>query len=57
MIVDGVCFVEAAVAEQTKDEFIARHTKVLWQDIAKKDRDRKLSDVYDMCTKKEDTPG
>lgn len=57
MIVDGVCFVEEAVAEQTKDEFIARHTKVLWQDIAKKDRDRKLSDVYDMCTKKEDAPG
>ena len=32
MKIEGVTFVENAVKSMTKEEFIERHIKVLWQD-------------------------
>lgn len=40
MKIEGVTFVENAVKSMTKEEFIERHIKVLWQDRKEASRKR-----------------
>lgn len=47
MKIEGVTFVENAVKSMTKEEFIERHIKVLWQDRKEASRKKMLSDTYD----------
>lgn len=50
MIVEGVTFVEPAVKQQKKRNFIKAHKDVLWLDRDPKEREKMLSDVYDTIT-------
>ena len=45
MKIEGVTFVENAVKSMTKEEFIERHIKVLWQDRKEASR-KKLSLIH-----------
>ena len=53
MKIEGVTFVENAVKSMTKEEFIERHIKVLWQDRKEASRKKMLSDTYDKIVGKE----
>ena len=44
MKIEGVTFVENAVKSMTKEEFIERHIKVLWQDRKEASRKKMLSE-------------
>ena len=55
MKIEGVTFVENAVKSMTKEEFIERHIKVLWQDRKEASRKQMLSDTYDKIVGKEAT--
>ena len=55
MKIEGVTFVENAVKSMTKEEFIERHIKVLWQDRKETSRKKMLSDTYDKIVGKEAT--
>ncbi len=50
MIVEGVTFVEPAVKQMKKRDFIKAHRDVLWTDREPKEREKMLSDVYDTIT-------
>lgn len=52
---EGVAFVEDAIKSMTKEEFIERHMKVLWQDRKEASRKKMLSDTYDRIVGKEAT--
>lgn len=52
---EGVTFVEDAIKSMTKEEFIERHMKVLWQDCKEASRKKMLSDTYDLIVGKEAT--
>ena len=49
MKIEGVTFVENAVKSMTKEEFIERHIKVLWQDRKEASRKKMLSDIRSDC--------
>lgn len=48
---EGVTFVESAVKQMTKEEFIKKHVDVYWLDRKKEDRKKMLSDVYVLIVK------
>ena len=52
MIVEGVSFIEPAVKQMKKKEFIEAHKNVFWLDREPKEREKMLSDAYDAITKK-----
>ena len=51
MKVDGVTFVESAVKDMAKEEFIEVHMKIVWQNLKPDKRRKKLSDIFDTITK------
>jgi hypothetical protein len=51
MIIEGVTFVEPAVKQMKKKEFIDAHKDVFWLDREPKEREKILSDAYDAITK------
>lgn len=48
MTLEGVTFVEGAVRQMSREEFIALHVDVLWLDRRREVRIRMLSDAYDL---------
>lgn len=48
MIVDGVTFIENEVSKMTKKDFVATHINVFWLDRSEKDRQKMLSDTYEI---------
>lgn len=52
---EGVTFVEDAIKSMTKEEFIEKHMKILWQDRKEASRKKMLSDTYDRIVGKEAT--
>ena len=44
---EGVTFVVEACAGMSKDEFIAHHKDVFWQDRDEQTREKMLADVYE----------
>lgn len=46
MKIDGVNFYEDAVAKMNREDFIAMHVGVFWQDRDEETRLKMLSDVY-----------
>lgn len=52
MIIEGVTFIEPAVRQMSKDEFIETHKNEFWKDKKSSDREKLLSDAYDAITAK-----
>lgn len=52
MRVEGVTFVEDAVKSMSKEEFIKRHKNVFWLCRDEHDREKMLSDTYDLIVGK-----
>lgn len=50
MTLEGVTFVEQAVRQMSRQDFIDLHVEVLWLDRKREDRVRMLSDAYDLMT-------
>ncbi len=48
MTLEGVTFVERAVVQMSRQEFIDRHVEVFWLDRPREVRERMLSDAYDL---------
>ncbi len=55
MIVEGVTFVEHAIKQMKKKDFIEAHIAVLWKERTPEEREKMLSDVYDTIQGKEKT--
>lgn len=51
MIIEGVTFIEPAVKAMKKSDFIDKHMPVIWQDRPEDDRNKMLSDTYDLIKK------
>ncbi len=47
MIVDRVNFNEGLVSKMSREDFIAKHIGVFWQDRDEQTRRKMLEDVYD----------
>lgn len=52
MIVEGVTFIEPAVKQMKKKDFIEAHKDVFWLDRKPEEREKMLSDAYDAITGK-----
>ena len=52
MLIEGVCFIPAAIKPMKKKAFIEAHKGVLWQDRDEKERIQMLSDAYDAVVNK-----
>lgn len=48
MRIEGVTFIDSAVLQMKKKEFIEKHLNVFWLDRNEEDRKKMLSDAYDM---------
>ena len=45
---EGVTFIESALSGLTKEQFIKMHINAFWLDRTRKEREKMLSDVYDL---------
>jgi len=55
MIIEGVTFIEPAVKQMSKEEFIEAHKDAFWKDRKPSEREKLLSDAYDAITGKRES--